>query len=84
MNVAFLERLKGGVEAGDESAISMTYVMSHGEQEARFTGEGYGKSGANPMDDSSEERLMRTKKIPRIGEDARGRCSLPGQQKISY
>ena len=80
-NLAFLERLKGGVEAGDESAISMTYVMSHGEQEARFTGEGYGKAGANPMDDSSEERLMRTKKIPRIGEDARGRCSLPGQLK---
>lgn len=58
-NLAYLELLQSQVEAGDEVAISMTYVMSHGEQEARFTGEGYGKAGANPMDDSSEERLMR-------------------------
>ena len=58
-NLAYLERLHAGVEAGDETAITMTYVMSHGEQEARFTGEGHGTEGGNPMDDASEERLMK-------------------------
>ena len=58
-NLAYLERLYAGVEAGDETAITMTYVMSHGEQEARFTGEGHGTEGGNPMDDASEERLMK-------------------------
>ncbi len=58
-NLAYLERLYAGVEAGDETAITMTYVMSHGEQEARFTGGGHGTEGGNPMDDASEERLMK-------------------------
>lgn len=58
-NLAFLERLQAGVESGDETSITMTYVMSHGEQEARFTGEGYGTEGGNPMEDGSAEPLMK-------------------------
>ncbi len=58
-NLAYLQRLQADVERGEEVALMMTYVMSHGEQEARFTGDGHGKDGANPMDDNSEERLMR-------------------------
>lgn len=60
-NLAFLERLHAGVESGDETAITLTYVMSHGEQEARFTGEGYGTEGGNPMEDGSAEPLMKSR-----------------------
>ncbi len=60
-NLAFLERLQAGVERGDETSITLTYVMSHGEQEARFTGEGYGTEGGNPMDDGSAEPLMKSR-----------------------
>lgn len=60
-NLAFLERLQAGVESGDETAITLTYVMSHGEQEARFTGEGYGTEGGNPMEDGSAEPLMKSR-----------------------
>lgn len=60
-NLAFLERLQAGVESGDETSITLTYVMSHGEQEARFTGEGYGTEGGNPMEDGSAEPLMKSR-----------------------
>ncbi len=60
-NLAFLERLQAGVESGDETSITLTYVMSHGEQEARFTGEGYGTEGGNPMADGSAEPLMKSR-----------------------
>ncbi len=60
-NLAFLERLHAGVESGDETSITLTYVMSHGEQEARFTGEGYGTEGGNPMEDGSAEPLMKSR-----------------------
>ncbi len=60
-NLAFLERLHAGVERGDETSITLTYVMSHGEQEARFTGEGYGTEGGNPMADGSAEPLMKSR-----------------------
>ncbi len=60
-NLEFLERLQAGVESGDETSITLTYVMSHGEQEARFTGEGYGTEGGNPMDDNSAEPLMKSR-----------------------
>lgn len=60
-NLAFLELLQAGVESGDETSITLTYVMSHGEQEARFTGEGYGTEGSNPMADGSAEPLMKSR-----------------------
>lgn len=50
-NLAYLERLHRDIETGDEQAMNLAYAMSHGEQEARFAGEGRGTVGMNPMDD---------------------------------
>jgi len=48
-NLAFLESLLVRVKGGDRVAVTDTYMYSRGEQEARYTGSGYGKDGEEPM-----------------------------------
>lgn len=56
-NMAYLERLREGVEKGSEDAVIMTYLMSHGEQEARYTGLGHGAVGENPTAEGAADGL---------------------------
>lgn len=52
-NYDFMNKLLARVNRGDKMAIESVYWLSHGEQEARFAGAGYGEgaseAGMNPM-----------------------------------
>lgn len=59
-NMEHLERMRSWVLTGDENACKMVYVMSHGEQEARYTEYGHGKAGDNPMSADAKDRLVKS------------------------
>lgn len=59
-NMEHLKRMRNWVLTGDENACKMVYVMSHGEQEARYTEYGYGEAGDNPMAADAKDRLVKS------------------------
>lgn len=59
-NMEHLKRMRSWVLTGDENACKMVYVMSHGEQEARYTEYGHGEAGDNPMAADAKDRLVKS------------------------